>query len=210
MLLWSFIIVPKFCSSVLLRMQFWSILPYAVANVRSSISAAVNRKSNHNQTNASRSAALISEAQRTSSMRIPSRARNLARAFRRKYHSSSLHLHLFLSSLSVCLYLRNESTVQPRRKMKNISCIPAISSFVRSFVRSNVFTPASTWRIARHPRAKKRWKKAGKVINDTGWPNDSRVATRKRRRQGEFSWKRFPRETRAAQKQEAASRVESS
>lgn len=134
-------------SCLLRTMQFWFILQHAITYASSSISSAVNRKSNHNQTGASRGvrciggAVLISEAQRTSSMRIPSRARNLARAFRRKYHSSTPHLHLSLSLLSLshnCLRLRNERTVQPRRKMKNISCIPAISSFVRPFIRSLV------------------------------------------------------------------------
>lgn len=113
-------------------------------------------------------------AQRTSSMRIPSRASNLARALRRKYHSSTLRLflhplpplvllHVFLLSRSprpLFTIVTKERMARPWRKMKNTPYIAAISSFVcRRF-------PPPPFRGAENaaPR-KKRREKARKVIN---------------------------------------------
>lgn len=88
-------------------------------------------------------------AQRTSSMRIPSRASNLARALRRKYHSSTLHLflhplpplvllHVFLLSHSPrppFTIVTKERMARPRRKMKNTPYIapPSAPSFADGF-----------------------------------------------------------------------------
>lgn len=114
-------------------------------------------------------------AQRTSSMRIPSRASNLARALRRKYHSSTLHLflhplpplvllHVFLLSHSPrppFTIVTKERMARPEEKNEKYAVhSPAISSFVcRRF-------PPPPFRGAENaaPR-KKRREKARKVIN---------------------------------------------
>lgn len=131
---------------------------------------AVNRKSNHNQADdrnggSGGGVALISKTQRTSSMRIPSRARNLARADQEKI---SFLRPAPPSFLATAFYLRNERkkerhddweeeksekyVVYTRHQLLR----PSIRSFVRSFVRSD--GPF-------HPRAREkkvREKKRGK------------------------------------------------
>jgi len=125
---------------------------------------AVNRKSNHNQACCIGSAALISEAQRTSSMRIPSRARNLAPAKISFLHPAPLHylLHLHLparhASLLDLSFVTKERTAQAKRKMRNTPSAPFVRSFVRSFVPTNVSTlppPTPRKSVLRSARVKK-------------------------------------------------------
>ena len=192
---------------------------------------AVNRKSNHNQASciAARcigGAALISEAQRTSSMRIPSRARNLAPAKISFLHPAPLHylLHLHLPARHASLldlnFVTKERTAQAKRKMRNTPSAPFVRSFVHSFghsfVPANVFTlppPTPRKSVLRSARAKKKkrreGKKASEVIN--GRPNDSRVCdseTTTLATGANFHGSAFaPREMRARRRNERGGRV---
>lgn len=85
---------------------------------------------------------LISEAQRTSSMRIPSRARNLAPAKisflypAPLHHLLHLHLPLFVPPFSVLASSNERKNGTSEEKNEKY----AISSFVPSFVLANVST----------------------------------------------------------------------